>query len=86
VGQLVSVFDLAPAPAYTLVALLLIDADSRVQDLGIMNIGSIVPPTLAPLLASVLITSGPGYPDLFAVVGIASAIGAVLVYRVRSVR
>jgi hypothetical protein len=43
-------------------------------------------PTLAPLLASVLITSGPGYPGLFAVVGVASAIGAVLVYRIRSVR
>ena len=69
-----------------LITQVLPDAESRAKDLGIMNIGSVVPPTLAPLLASVFITSGHGYPVLFATVGVAAAIGATLVYRIRSVR
>ena len=61
------------------------DAASRAKDLGIMNIGSVVPPAVAPLVAGVIITSGGGYPVLFTVTGVAAAIGAMLVYRVRSV-
>lgn len=62
------------------------DAESGAQDLGIMNIGTIVPPTLAPLIAGFMITSGHGYPILFTAVGVTATIGVVLVYRVRSVR
>jgi MFS family permease len=69
-----------------LVTQVLPDAGSRAKDLGIMNIGAIVPPALAPLIASVFITSGGGYPALFGAVGVTVGIGAVLVYRVRSVR
>ncbi|WP_020120389.1 MFS transporter [Streptomyces canus] len=69
-----------------LITQVLPDAESRAQDLGIMNIGSVIPPALAPLIASLIITSDHGYPVLFALVGATSAVGVLLVYRVRSVR
>jgi MFS family permease len=69
-----------------LITQVLPDAESRAKDLGIMNIGALVPPALAPLLASLFITSGLGYPMLFTAVGIGATIGAALTYRVRSVR
>jgi len=69
-----------------LITQVLPDAESRAKDLGIMNIGSVVPPALAPLIASLFITSGHGYPILFAVVGVTATVGALLVYRIRSVR
>ncbi|MET9397120.1 MFS transporter [Kitasatospora sp. NPDC002965] len=61
-------------------------AESRAQDLGIMNIGTLVPPSLAPLIASFIIASDGGYPLLFSCVGVAATAGVLLVYRVRSVR
>ncbi|WP_217547912.1 MFS transporter [Streptomyces sp. GbtcB6] len=69
-----------------LITQVLPDAESRAQDLGIMNIGTIVPPALAPLIASFVITSDRGYPLLFSCVGVAASVGVLLVYRVRSVR
>ena len=69
-----------------LITQVLPDAESRAQDLGIMNIGTVVPPALAPLIASFVITSDRGYPLLFSCVGVAATVGVVLVYRVRSVR
>ncbi|MFJ6086807.1 MFS transporter [Streptomyces sp. NPDC092369] len=69
-----------------LITQVLPDAESRAQDLGIMNIGTVVPPALAPLIASFIITSDRGYPLLFSCVGVAATVGVVLVYRVRSVR
>ncbi|MET8764665.1 MFS transporter [Lentzea sp. NPDC004782] len=69
-----------------LITQVLPDAHSRAKDLGIMNIGALVPPTLAPLIASVIITSGLGYPVLFVTVGVGAAVGAVLTYQIRSVR
>ncbi|MET7489931.1 MFS transporter [Streptomyces sp. NPDC005538] len=69
-----------------LITQVLPDAESRAQDLGIMNIGTVVPPTLAPLIASLFITSDRGYPLLFTCVGATAAMGALLVYRIRSVR
>ncbi|CAN5446592.1 MFS transporter [soil metagenome] len=69
-----------------LVTSVLPDADSRAKDLGIMNIGTIVPVAVAPAVAGLLITSGGGYSSLFAAVGVATSLGAVLVYRIKSVR
>jgi MFS family permease len=69
-----------------LITQVLPDAESRAKDLGIMNIGSIVPPTLAPLIAGFIITSAGGYPLLFIAVGATAAVGAALTYRIRSVR
>jgi len=69
-----------------LITQVLPDAESRAKDLGIMSIGSVVPPTLAPLIASFIITSNRGYALLFTAVGVTAAVGAALVYRIRSVR
>lgn len=69
-----------------LVTAVLPDAASRAQDLGIMNVGSVGPQALAPLAASLVISELGGYPVLFAASGVATVIGALLVYRVRSVR
>lgn len=69
-----------------LVTQVLPDASSRAKDLGILNIGAIVPPALAPLIAGLMITSGgQGYPVLFTAVAVVAGLGAVMVYRVKSV-
>ena len=69
-----------------LVTAVLPDATSRAQDLGIMNIGSVGPQALAPLAAGLIITELGGYPVLFAASGVTTVIGAVLVFRIKSVR
>lgn len=52
-----------------------------------MNIGTIVPPTVAPLLAGLLITSrGTGYSDLFGLAALIALIGSFFVYRIHTVR
>jgi len=69
-----------------LVTHVLPNADDRAKDLGIMNIGAAGPQALAPLLASVIITSLGGYSVLFLVSALTTLLGAVSVYRIRSVR
>jgi MFS family permease len=69
-----------------LVIQVLPDAESRAKDLGIMNVGTNVPQSLAPLAAALVITLLGGYTVLFAAAGVATLIGAAMVYRVRSVR
>lgn len=70
-----------------LVTQLLPDATSRAKDLGIMNIGTMVPPTVAPLLAGLLISAdGSGYSELFGLVAVIATVGAFFVYKIRSVR
>ncbi|OZE81615.1 MFS transporter [Rhodococcus sp. 15-649-2-2] len=61
-------------------------AESRATDLGVMNIGAIVPPAMAPLLASVFLSTVGGYPALFAAVGVLAALGAAVTWQVKSVR
>ncbi|HEY4022087.1 MAG TPA: MFS transporter [Pseudonocardiaceae bacterium] len=69
-----------------LIVAVLPDAESRAKDLGIMNVGTNVPQSLAPLAAALIISSLGGYPVLFGTAGVTTLIGAVMVYRVRSVR
>ena len=69
-----------------LVTQVLPDAGSRAKDLGIMNIGTNVPQSLAPLGAALIIDQFGGYRTLFGVAGVCTLIGAVMVYRIRSVR
>jgi MFS family permease len=70
-----------------LITQLLPEATSRAKDLGIMNIGAIVPPAMAPLLAGLLITSaGAGYRELFGLGAVIAVLGAFSIYKVRSVR
>src|SRR5262249_10839272 len=69
-----------------LITAVLPDAADRAKDLGIMNVGSVGPQALAPLAASLVIGSLGGYSVLFGTAGVVTLIGAVMVYRIRSVR
>jgi MFS family permease len=69
-----------------LVTEVLPDARDRAKDLGIMNVGSVGPQAFGPLAASLIIGSLGGYRVLFAAAGVTSVAGALLVYRIRSVR
>ncbi len=68
-----------------LVTAVLPDPEDRAKDLGIMNIGSVGPQMFGPVLASVLITAV-GYRWLYAAAGLLSILGAMAVFRIRSVR
>ena len=61
------------------------DAD-RGRDLGVVNIANTLPQVLAPVLAAPVVTHLGGYPVLYVLAAISGAAGAVLVYRIRSVR
>lgn len=61
------------------------DAD-RGRDLGVVNIANTLPQVLAPVLAAPIVTHLGGYPVLYLLAAAAGAAGAVLVYRIRSVR
>jgi MFS family permease len=69
-----------------LITQVLPDPEERAKDLGIMNVGSAGPQALAPLAASLVISSLGGYPVLFGLAGVTTLVGAATVYRVRSVR
>lgn len=69
-----------------LITAVLPDAADRAKDLGIMNVGSVGPQALAPLAASLVIGSLGGYSVLFGTAGVVTLIGAVMVYRIRTVR
>lgn len=60
------------------------DATSRAKDLGIMNIGSVVPQAAGPLAASLIISSS-GYSILFGTAAATGMVGAAMVYKIRSV-
>ncbi|MDT4985170.1 MAG: hypothetical protein QOF95_2660, partial [Pseudonocardiales bacterium] len=69
-----------------LITRVLPDALSRAKDLGVMNVGSVGPQAMAPLGASLIIGSLGGYSVLYGTAGVTTLIGAVLVYRIKSVR
>lgn len=69
-----------------LVTQVLPDRETRAKDLGIMNVGSVAPQALAPLGASLIISSLGGYPVLFTTAAVTTLLGTAMVYRVRSVR
>ena len=62
------------------------DARDRAKDLSIMSVGSVGPQAFGPLAASLVIAVLGGYRVLFAAAGLCSLAGAVMVYRIRSVR
>jgi MFS family permease len=62
------------------------EAQDRAKDLGIMNIGMLGPQTLGPLAAGLVISVLGGYQVLFALAGLTSLLGALMIYRVSSVR
>jgi MFS family permease len=69
-----------------LITRVLPDARDRAKDLGIMNVGSVGPQALAPLGASLIIGTLGGYGVLFGTAGVTTTLGALLVYRIKSVR
>ena len=82
--------------AYTAVDLALIsrvlpNAEDRARDLGIINIANALPQVLAPLIASIMITTLKGnsyefaYQTLYIMAAIITVFGAVLVVKVKSV-
>jgi MFS family permease len=82
--------------AYTAVDLALIsrvlpNAEDRARDLGIINIANALPQVLAPLIASVVITTLKSdtyfvaYQVLYLMAAVITVFGAILVVRIRSV-
>ena len=69
-----------------LVTQVLPDAQTRAKDLGIMNIGTNVPQAIAPVIAALVIDQLGGYRVLFAFAGVFTFIGAMSVYRIKSIR
>ncbi|MEJ3655895.1 MFS transporter [Actinomycetes bacterium KLBMP 9759] len=57
----------------------------RAGHLGLLNIASSLPQVLAPVVAVPVVTTF-GYPVLYAVAAVVMVLGAVLVYRIASVR
>lgn len=77
--------------AYTSVDLALLtqvlpSSNDRAKDLGVLNIASSLPQVLAPAIAAPIVVHLGSYPVLYVVAGAVELAGAVLVYRIRSVR
>ncbi|MFC3848817.1 MFS transporter [Corynebacterium hansenii] len=60
-------------------------ADERGRDVGVMNLAVAGPNMAAPVLAAFALANLGGYPGLYFFAGALTAVGAVLVYGVRSV-
>lgn len=68
-----------------LIIAVLPSAADRAKDLGLMNIGSVLPQAMGPLLGGLFITVLGGFSALFGAAAVVTLIGAVMVYRIRSV-
>lgn len=62
------------------------DAASRGKDLGIMNIASVLPQGIAPMIGAVIVLAFGNFPALFIASAIVGVIGAVTVLPIRSVK
>jgi MFS family permease len=70
-----------------LVADVLPDQDKVAKDLGVLNIASALPFSIAPAIAPAILAIGSGsYGALYTVAGVCAVVGAVAVLRVRGVR
>jgi MFS family permease len=61
-------------------------AQTRVKDLGIMNIATAVPQALAPLLGAFIVAVLVGFQGLFILAAVTTVLGALAVLPIRSVR
>jgi predicted MFS family arabinose efflux permease len=59
-------------------------ARDRAKDLGVINIALVCPSAIGALIAAPLVSLG-GYPTLFAGTAVVAALGAALVWRIKSV-
>lgn len=71
---------------FALITQVLPAAADRGKDLGVINIANTLPQVLAPVFAGVIVSAFGGYPALYATAAVVALAGAVLVYRIRSVR
>lgn len=62
------------------------EAIDRGKDLGVVNIANSLPQVLAPVVAAPIVSVLGGYSTLYAVAAGVTLTGAVLVYRIKSVR
>ena len=69
-----------------LVADVLPDKNKVAKDLGVLNIASALPFSIAPAIAPAILRIGTGYGALYAVAGVCAVIGAFAILRVRRVR
>jgi MFS family permease len=70
-----------------LVADVLPDRGKVAKDLGVLNIASALPFSIAPAIAPAILAIGSGsYCALYAVAGVCAVIGAAAILRVRGVR
>jgi MFS family permease len=61
-------------------------ARDRGKDLGVLNIASSLPQVIAPVIAAPIVTVLGGYTALYLLAAAVEVAGAILVYRIRSVR
>ncbi|WP_026426087.1 MFS transporter [Actinokineospora inagensis] len=71
---------------FALVTQVLPTAADRGKDLGVINVANALPQVLAPVLAAPVVAHLGGYPVLYALAAAVGLAGAVLVFRIRSVR
>ncbi|MCM2391152.1 MFS transporter [Streptomyces albipurpureus] len=67
------------------VAAVLPSQGDAARDMGVLNVANAGPQIVAPFVASLLIAHLGGYNTLFAFAGIFAVVGAISVYRIRSV-
>src|SRR5438270_4035883 len=79
-------FGMYLAVDFALVVDVLPDQDRVAKDLGVLNIASALPFSIAPAIAPAILAIGTGYGALYAVAGICAVIGAFAILRVRGVR
>jgi MFS family permease len=80
-------FGMYIAVDFALVVDVLPDQDKVAKDLGVLNIASALPFSIAPAIAPAILAIARGsYGALYAVAGVCAVIGAVAILRVRGVR
>jgi MFS family permease len=71
---------------FALLTQVLPTARDRGKDLGVLNIASSLPQVIAPAIAAPIVTALGGYRALYLAAAAIEVAGAILVYRIRSVR
>src|SRR5713226_10479378 len=79
-------FGMYLAVDFALVVDVLPDQDRVAKDLGVLNIASALPFSIAPAIAPAILAIGTSYGALYAVAGVCAVIGAFAILRVRGVR
>jgi len=78
-------FGVYGAVGLALLTQVLPSASARAKDLGIVNISNSLPQVLAPLVATVVLSTSVGYRGLYALAAVATLFAGLLLSRVRSV-